>query len=98
MATTVRVVTQPTERRNAWLAALVSRRFALAAAVFVVYFTLTLGTALSRRPWSDEGWFASPALNLATNGSMGSPVLDSSSWLPGIHQYTYWVLPLHLVT
>src|SRR5436853_2442867 len=100
MATTVRVLTQSTKTRNALLAALVSRRLALslAAAVVVIYLVLALGTAVSRRPWSDEGWFASPAFNLATHGSMGSPVLDSSSWLPGINQYTYWVLPLHLVT
>ena len=100
MATTVQALTPSTPRRNAWIAALVSRRAAVtvAAAVLVIYFALALGTALSRRPWSDEGWFASPALNLATNGSMGSPVLDSSSWLPGINQYTYWVLPLHLLT
>src|SRR5919205_2717156 len=77
-----------------------SRRLALslAAAVVVIYLGLALGTSMSRRPWSDEGWFASPALNLATTGSMGSPVLDASSWLPGINQYTYWVMPLHLVT
>jgi 4-amino-4-deoxy-L-arabinose transferase-like glycosyltransferase len=99
MATTVQALTPVTERR-AWLASLHSHRAAaaIAAVVIVSYFALALGTALSRRPWSDEGWFASPALNLATNGSMGSPVLDSSSWLPGINQYTYWVLPLHLLT
>jgi 4-amino-4-deoxy-L-arabinose transferase-like glycosyltransferase len=99
MATTVQALSPVTER-GAWLAALRSRHVALAiaAAVIAAYFALALGTALSRRPWSDEGWFASPALNLATRGAMGSPVLDSSSWLPGINQYTYWVLPLHLLT
>jgi 4-amino-4-deoxy-L-arabinose transferase-like glycosyltransferase len=97
---TAQVLTQPTKRRGPRLAAFNSRRLALglAAGIVVIYFALALGTAVSRRPWSDEGWFASPAYNLATNGSMGSPVLDGTSWLPGINQHTYWVLPLHLVT
>lgn len=97
---TAHALTQPATSRSSRLAALNSRRLAvsIAAGGVVIYFALTFGTSISRRPWSDEGWFASPGYNLATNGSMGSPVLDGTSWLPGINQHTYWVLPLHLVT
>ena len=49
----------------------------VAASVFVLYLLLTAGTAASKRPWSDEGWFASPAYNLITNGHMGTSVLES---------------------
>src|SRR5918912_819906 len=99
MATTARIFRQPAKVHNALLAVLASHRLAATLVVILVitYFALTFGTAVTRRPWSDEGWFASPALNLATNGSMGSPVLDPTGWLPGIDRHTYWVLPLHLV-
>lgn len=51
-------------------------------------------------PWCDEAWFSSPALNLVTNGQMGTPVLDSTAvWnsrdLTLINRYTYWVMPLY---
>lgn len=64
----------------------------------LLYLGLSIGSALSKRPWSDEGWFAAPAYNLLVNGSMGTLVVEPNLWLPGINQHTYWVMPLHLVT
>ncbi|HVG22106.1 MAG TPA: hypothetical protein VNI02_23930, partial [Blastocatellia bacterium] len=66
-----------------------------------LYAALTIGISLTKPPEIDEGWFASPALNLITRGSMGTTVLEPSgtltSKLTGINQHTYWVMPLHLL-
>ena len=68
-----------------------------------VYLALGISTALTRSPWQDEAWFASPAWNLARNGFMGTTILDpaSSTWksvsLTGIDRHTYWVMPLSLL-
>ena len=70
----------------------------LLGGIAAVFVTLAMMSAMSRRPWSDEGWFAAPAWNLATNGVMGTPVLEAEGWLRGIREHTYWVMPLHLVT
>lgn len=76
------------------------RPWALACVVVAAaYLALALGTALTRRPWSDEGWFASPALNLASKGFMGTTVLETAgTYLVRIERRTYWVMPLYLVT
>jgi len=63
---------------------------------FVAIAVLCVHTNL---PWSDEAWFASPALNLITNGSFGTSVLDPTASfrtnnLTGIRQHTYWIVPL----
>jgi 4-amino-4-deoxy-L-arabinose transferase-like glycosyltransferase len=65
--------------------------------VVLVYLALSLGSSMSKSPWHDEGHFASPALNLATRGFMGTTVLEGGTWLKGIEQHTYWVMPLYLV-
>lgn len=72
----------------------------IAVGVVVLYLLLAAGTALSKRPWSDEGWFASPAYNLITNGHMGTSILESvepRGQQKGINQYTYWIMPLDIV-
>lgn len=54
--------------------------------------------AVHRAPWSDEGWFSSPAYNLAFHGHMGTTVMDPHApGLTRIAAHTYWVLPLYLV-
>jgi len=63
---------------------------------FVAIAVLCVHTNL---PWSDEAWFASSALNLITNGSFGTSVLDLTAFfrtnnLTGIRQHTYWIAPL----
>jgi hypothetical protein len=77
------------------------------AAAALVFVLLAIGTALTKRPWCDEAWFASPALDLALNGRMGTHVLEpTGNWisvnnrganLKRIDQRTYWVFPLHLL-
>src|SRR5207253_2855625 len=43
-----------------------------------------------------EGWFADPAFHLATQGFLGTTILESSgTWLEGIDRHTYWILPLY---
>ena len=77
------------------------------AAAIIPFIAFSLGTALTKRPWCDEAWFASPALDLVANGRMGTQVLEpTGSYFalqrPGVNldridQHTYWVLPLHFL-
>jgi 4-amino-4-deoxy-L-arabinose transferase-like glycosyltransferase len=73
----------------------------VALSIVCLYAALAVGVSLTKTPEIDEGWFASPALNLITTGSMGTTVLEPSgtltSKLEGINQHTYWVMPLHLL-
>jgi hypothetical protein len=75
--------------------------FSAALLIALAYVALATAVSLTKPPEIDEGWFASPALNLVTRGSMGTTVLEPSgtltSRLDGINQYTYWVMPLHLL-
>jgi len=70
------------------------------ASVIVFYLFLAIGRTITDSPGCDEGWFASPALNLATNGHMGTTVIEESNlgMTTGIHQYTYWIMPLNVLT
>jgi 4-amino-4-deoxy-L-arabinose transferase-like glycosyltransferase len=82
---------------TSWLERTQGRRTALAVILFVC-LALAAGSALTRRPWSDEAWFANPAWNLATKGFMGTTVLRTGeAWLRGIERHTYWVMPLGLL-
>jgi hypothetical protein len=73
------------------------------ALILAVYVALGLASALTRSPWQDEAWFASPAWNLSHHGFLGTTVLDpaSNTWksvdLTGIDRHTYWVMPLSLL-
>lgn len=81
--------------------ALKSRRLILSitAIVAILYLALAFGTGVTKRLWSDEAWFASPAFNLATEGTMGTDVLETSGTkLAGMKRYTYWIMPLYVVT
>jgi hypothetical protein len=63
-----------------------------------LYVVLSVAVAATKRPISDEIWFASPAVNLVTQGHMGTSVIDPvGTGLEQIDRYTYWVLPLHLL-
>lgn len=79
-----------------------SRAFyrAAVASVVVLYLALAIGRTLTDSPGCDEGWFASPALNLTTKGHMGTSVIEESNlgMTTGIHQYTYWIMPVHVLT
>lgn len=79
----------------------------LTAGAVLLYVLLALGSVLTKRPWCDEAWFASPALDLIVNGRMGTHVLEptgthlsllkSGVRLDRIDQHTYWVMPLHFL-
>jgi hypothetical protein len=70
------------------------------ASVIAFYLALAVGRTLTDSPGCDEGWFASPALNLATKGNMGTTVIEESNlgMTTGIHRYTYWIMPLNVLT
>jgi 4-amino-4-deoxy-L-arabinose transferase-like glycosyltransferase len=66
----------------------------------IILFSLLFatGAALTRRPWCDEGWFASIGWSLIHRGVMGMSVLDPHGYIfhpnvEGIDRYTYWVMP-----
>ena len=67
--------------------------------ILLVFIALAVLCAHTNLPWSDEAWFASPALNLITKGNFGTSVLDPTASfrtnnLTGIHEHTYWIVPL----
>jgi hypothetical protein len=74
----------------------------LAIGAIIFYCVAAYRITISKVPFSDEGSLASPAYNLAFHGFMGTTVLEpTGTWLNGtlhgIHQYTYWVMPLHIL-
>jgi 4-amino-4-deoxy-L-arabinose transferase-like glycosyltransferase len=83
----------------------IQRTFVAIALVFVV---LAAARIASKRPWVDEAWFTGPALDLATHGRFGTPVLEPTgshltlfkpgAVLSGINQHTYWIMPLYPLT
>ena len=63
-----------------------------------LYLMLAFTMALTKRPWCDEAWFATPALSLITTGHMSTTNLETAgTWLRGIDKYTYWMMPLDLL-
>ncbi|MBV8569671.1 MAG: hypothetical protein JO319_03585 [Acidobacteriaceae bacterium] len=81
-----------TPLRRAW--------WLLAAAALAVFLVLTIGYSVTRSPWWDEGMFADVAMHFRNTGHLGSIVLAPHGYLnwPGVHEYTYWQLPLYLLT
>jgi 4-amino-4-deoxy-L-arabinose transferase-like glycosyltransferase len=77
----------------------VPRRTVVAVTVILTAWTaLALSLTVSNAPWSNEAWCAIPAVNLATQGYMGTTVLVSKgTWLAGIERHTYWMMPLDLL-
>ena len=69
----------------------------LAIAAVLTFAGLAVANALAKAPWWNEGWFASPALNLVTTGTMGTSILAPVGDLRGVDRHTYWVPPLYLV-
>ncbi len=78
-----------------------NRRVFLAVIICAVslYVSLAVARSLTDSPGCDEGWFASPAFNLVSKGHMGTTVIEEANlkMTTGIHQYTYWVMPLHIL-
>jgi hypothetical protein len=68
--------------------------------LLLLFVVLAVLSAHVNLPWSDEAWFASPALNLDTHGNFGTSVLDQTASfrqnnLTGITRHTYWIMPLY---
>ncbi len=72
-------------------------RVVFVALLLTAYVSVTVAAALTQRPRTDEGYFASPALNLITTGSMGTPILEDGPYMKGVHEHTYWMPPLHML-
>jgi hypothetical protein len=67
-------------------------------AILVAWTALAVSLTVSKLPWSNEAWCAIPAVNLATQGYMGTTVLVSKgTWLTGLDQHTYWMMPMHIL-
>ena len=70
------------------------------AGIVAIYLVLAMAMDRTYMPWCDEAWFATPGINLAANGTFGTPVLDETAvWnqrnLRGVNRITYWFMPLH---
>ena len=64
--------------------------------LLILFVALAAATAQTRLVAPNEGWFADPAVHLATQGYFGTTILESSgTWLEGVNRHTYWILPLH---
>ena len=69
----------------------------------MVFAAFALAMLFTKRPWVDEAWFTSPALDLVIHGKFGTLLLDPAgshlrlykpdAVLRGINQHTYWVMP-----
>ena len=43
-----------------------------------LFIALAAGSLMTKRPWSDAGWFASVGFTLAEQGHMGTPAMDKT--------------------
>jgi 4-amino-4-deoxy-L-arabinose transferase-like glycosyltransferase len=67
--------------------------------IVAIYLLLSVATALTTRPGTDEGYFANPAFSLLTKGSMTTTVLETfGTPFEGMDRHTYWILPLQPIT
>ena len=67
--------------------------------ILALYLALSIGTALTEIPITDEGYFANPAFNLMTNGSFATTMLETvGTPFKGIDRHTYWIMPLEPLT
>jgi 4-amino-4-deoxy-L-arabinose transferase-like glycosyltransferase len=67
----------------------------------LAYLFLSVGSAISKAPWEDEGFLTGIAYNLKVNGVLGSPTLEPAGLgyvrLPSVDQFTYWHMPLYFL-
>ena len=67
--------------------------------ILAIYLALTVGTALTEIPGTDEGFFANPAFNLLTKGTFATTVLETfATPFKGMDRHTYWIMPLQPLT
>lgn len=66
--------------------------------ILTIYLALSIGTALTEIPGTDEGWFANAAFNLLTKGSLATTVMETfATPFVGMERHTYWIMPLQPV-
>ena len=69
--------------------------FVIGLGILAIYLALTVGTALTQIPGTDEGFFANPAFNLLTKGVFATTVLETyGTPFKGMERHTYWIMPL----
>jgi len=67
--------------------------------IAAIYLALSVGTALTQIPGTDEGYFANPAFNLLTKGSFATTVMETfGTPFKGMERHTYWIMPLQPLT
>ena len=67
--------------------------------ILAIFLALTIGTALTEIPITDEGFFANPAFNLLTKGQFATTVLETfGTPFKGMERHTYWIMPLQPLT
>jgi Dolichyl-phosphate-mannose-protein mannosyltransferase len=68
----------------------------IALAIVLLYLILAGVCIETAVPWNDEAWYTSPSLSLISNGTTGTPYLETAGkFWKGINQRTYWVAPLY---
>jgi 4-amino-4-deoxy-L-arabinose transferase-like glycosyltransferase len=71
----------------------------IVAGILAIYLALSIGTALTAIPGTDEGFFANPAFNLLTKGQFATTVLETfATPFKGMERHTYWIMPLQPLT
>ena len=71
----------------------------ISAVILVIFLALSVGTALTANPGTDEGFFANPAFNLLTKGRFATTVLETfGTPFQGMDRHTYWIMPLQPLT
>jgi 4-amino-4-deoxy-L-arabinose transferase-like glycosyltransferase len=69
--------------------------YLLIGLLLAIYIGLSVATALTQIPGTDEGFFANPAFNLLTKGSFTTTVLETvGTQFKGMDRHTYWIMPL----
>jgi len=76
-----------------------SRYVFISVCILAIYLALTIGTALTEIPGTDEGFFANPAFNLLTRGQFATTILETfATPFKGMDRHTYWIMPLQPLT
>ena len=71
----------------------------ISVGILAIYLALTIGTALTEIPGTDEGFFANPAFNLLTKGQFATTILETfATPFKGMDRHTYWIMPLQPLT
>lgn len=84
----------PSSRSNTRKSYLIVSFFILA-----IFLALSVSTALTEIPITDEGYFANPAFNLLTKGSFITTVMETAGTpFKGMDRHTYWIMPLQPLT